>query len=63
MGKFCVDGFCMNNGYWIASESVAVYKTAHLTHYPIWELEEGLELNLNIPDAQFKDVVQNEQRS
>jgi|GEM_PF-5446574 hypothetical protein len=53
----------MNNGYWIASESADVYKTAHLTHYPIWEVEEGLELNLNISDAQLKDVVQNEQRS
>jgi hypothetical protein len=38
-------------------------KLAHLTHYPIWEVEEGLELNLNISDAQLKDVVQNEQRS
>ncbi len=39
----------MNNGYWIASESVDVYKVAHLTHYPIWEVEVGLELNLTYP--------------
>jgi len=53
----------MSNGYWIASEGVDVYKTAHLSYYPIWEVEEVLEQNLNISDAQLKDVVQNEQRS
>ena len=53
----------MSNGYWIASESVDVYKTEHLSYYPIWEVEEGLEQNLNISDAQLKGVVQNVQRS